>query len=156
AWATHFVAMIAYDPGQQVGFDLLHTFRSAAVGIVVSWGAFEVFDRFRTSAGRIAAGMLFGLAVVGLHYIGRAGVEAGGGAVWAVDLVGASFLFSCAFAVAGLHVFATFPSLRGKIAAGALLVLGIVSLHFTGVGALTFVPDASFHAPEQVMDRGGL
>jgi PAS domain S-box-containing protein len=155
-WATHFVAMVAYDPGQAVGFDFSLTIASAIIGVVGAWAAFATFTRWRGSRGRIAAGLLLGAAVVGLHYVGMAGVQAAAHEVWAFDLVVASWLFSAAFAILGITVLALASDWRGKTAAGALMVLGVVSLHFTAMGALTLVPDPTIPAPDHAIDRAGL
>jgi signal transduction histidine kinase len=44
----------------------------------------------------------------------------------------------------------------GKIAACALFVGSVVSLHFTAMGALTLVPDPRLAPPASVLDRTGL
>jgi len=155
-WATHFVAMVAYDPGQAVGFDLLLTIASAIIGVVGAWAAFATFTRWRGKWGRISAGFVLGAAVVGLHYVGMAGVQAAAREVWAFDLVAASWLFSAAFAILGMTVLAHAADWRGKTAAGALMVLGVVSLHFTAMGALTLVPDPTLASPTDTIDRAGL
>src|SRR5947207_2091462 len=46
-WATHFVAMVAYDPGQAIGFDLFLTIASAIIGVAGAWAAFATFTRWR-------------------------------------------------------------------------------------------------------------
>jgi PAS domain S-box-containing protein len=155
-WATHFVAMVAYDPGLAVGFDFFLTIASAIIGVVGAWAAFATFAHWRGNRGRIAAGLLLGGAVVGLHYVGMAGVQAAAHKVWAIDLVAASWLFSAAFAILGITVLAHASDWRGKTAAGALLVLGVVTLHFTAMGALTLVPDPTIPAPDHAIDRAGL
>jgi PAS domain S-box-containing protein len=155
-WATHFVAMVAYDPGQAIGFDGFLTLASAAIGVFGAWAAFVIFTHWRGNRGRIAAGLLLGAAVVGLHYVGMAGVQASAREIWAFDLVVASWLFSAAFAILGMTVLSRATSWRGKTAAGALMVLGVVSLHFTAMGALTLAPDPTLAPPAHAIDRAGL
>jgi signal transduction histidine kinase len=155
-WATHFVAMLAYDPGVEIGFDLGLTLASAVIGVAGAWAAVTVFDRVRTPVGRIAAGLLLGAAVVGLHYVGMAGVEAGARRVWALDLVLASFFFSAAFAIGGLQVLTVARIAHAQTVAVGLLVLGVVSLHFTAMGAITLHILPGAPAPEHALDRAGL
>ena len=155
-WATHFIAMVAYDPGYSIAFDVPQTLLSAVWGVLGAWASVKVFDTVRSAQGRILAGLTLAAAVVGLHYIGMSGVGAGARKEWAWDLVAASFMFCAAFSVLGLNVLAKARAARDQVLGCALLVLGVVSLHFTGVGALTFVPDASVAAPEHTIDRAGL
>ncbi len=88
-----------------------------------------------------------------MHYVGMMGVAAAAERVWALDLVVASLLFSAGLAVAALHVFAIMPAgfKRGLFAAG-LLVVAIVSLHFTAMGALTLLPDPTLPGPKNVLN----
>jgi NO-binding membrane sensor protein with MHYT domain len=36
-WATHFVAMLAYQPGLPLGYDVAMTIRSVVLAIAISW-----------------------------------------------------------------------------------------------------------------------
>jgi len=152
-WATHFVAMLGYNAGLPVGYDATLTLFSAALCILGAWIAFELFDRFSSITMHITAGAALGTSVVVMHYVGMMGVEAAAQRVWAIDLVLASLLFSAAFAIAALHAFTTIPAgLKRGLAATGLLVVGIVSLHFTGMGALTLLPDPRLPTPTNALD----
>ena len=52
--------------------------------------------------------------------------------------------------------YSALKAVAGRVGAGALLVLGVVSLHFTGMGALTLTPDPTLLAPTDALDRAGL
>jgi diguanylate cyclase len=151
-WATHFVAMLGYNAGLPVGYDLGWTLLSAAVGIVGAWLAFEIFNRVVSQAGRVIAGGLLGTSIVALHYFGMAGIEAAARQVWAPDLVVASLLLCAGFAIAALNAFYALPARYRLVAGGGLLLLGIVSLHFTAMGAVTFVADPRLAMPTQALD----
>jgi len=153
-WATHFVAMLGYEPGLPVVYHLGLTLLSAATGVAGAWAAFEVNDRMTNNFGRIASGVLLGGSIVALHYIGMAGVQAEAQQIWAIDLVVPSLLFAVAFAIAAFDVYSRFR--MRYLAAPALLVGAIVSLHFTAMGALTLAPDPTVALPEQALDRNML
>jgi diguanylate cyclase (GGDEF)-like protein len=152
-WATHFVAMLGYDPGISNGFSPGWTLVSAATSIAGAWLAFQILDRFPSAAGRTAAGALLGLAIIVMHVTGTTGIEAAAQRVWASDLLVSSWIFGIGFAIAALHAFALAPHRYRLLAGPALLVTAIVSLHFTGVAALTLVPDPSIAPPTQALDR---
>lgn len=152
-WATHFVAMLGYNAGQPIGYDISETLLSAVICVIGAWVALEMFDRYESQLMRIGAGIVLGGAIVTMHFVGMMGVAAAADRIWAFDLIAAALLLSAAFAVAALHAFATLPAgfKRGAVAAG-LLLLAIVSLHFTAMGALTLLPNPTLPAPQNVLN----
>ncbi len=151
-WATHFVAMLGYHAGLPVGYDMGWTLLSAGVGIVGAWAAFDVFHRVSAGWGRIVAGVLLGGSIVALHYIGMAGVVAGAHQVWAGDLVVASFLMSVGFAIGAFQAFHLLPARYRLWASAGFLLVAIVSLHFTAMGAVAFVADPRLAMPLHALD----
>jgi diguanylate cyclase len=151
-WATHFVAMLGYNPGIPIGFDLGLTLLSAGACMAGAWGAFETLHRFQSTAGRIVAGVMLGLSIGVMHFTGMAGVEAAAREIWAVDLIVASWLFCASLAIMAIHVFTFAPARIRVLAAAGALVLAIVALHFTAMGALTLEPDATLTAPTDNLD----
>jgi diguanylate cyclase len=151
-WATHFVAMLGYKPGIPIGFDLGLTLMSAGACMLGAWGAFETLHRFQTTAGRIVAGAMLGLSIGVMHFVGMASVEAAAREVWALDLIVASWLLCAAFAIAAIQVFTFAPARIRVLAAAGTMVLAIVSLHFTAMGALTLELDPTLIAPTDNLD----
>ncbi|WP_395944520.1 EAL domain-containing protein [Brevundimonas sp.] len=140
-WCTHFVAMIAYDPGVQVAYEPLMTGLSLGVAIAGSALALTVAARrFRFAAE--LGGALFGLAVTAMHYTGMAAFAAEAVIQWSAAYVAAS--------VVGAVVLGALTFNRARAAgrngpiwlAVALMVGGIVALHFTGMAAMTILPFA--------------
>ncbi len=152
-WATHFIAMLGYAPSLEMGFDLSITLLSAGISIAFTWTAFEIYERWRAAGGRVVAGIVLGCAIAAMHYIGMAGFDAPAQKLWDMELVIASGLFSVVFAVAALHAFAVAPARLRLLAASALLVSAIMSLHFTGMGALTLLPDPTIAPTANHIDR---
>jgi PAS domain S-box-containing protein len=155
-WATHFVGILAYEPGVPTSFDFGIALLSAAIGVGGALAAFAVFARWANARGAVAAGLLMGGAIAGLHHLGMAGIEVAAHRVWASDLLIASALFVAAFSVLGFWALARAESFSGRVLAGALFVFGVLSLHFTAVGALTLVPYPLTKAPEPALDHSGL
>jgi PAS domain S-box-containing protein len=153
-WATHFIGMLAYQPRMNLGFDLTTTVVSALIAVAGAWGAFEIASRQLTTRHAIAAGAAMALTVTCLHYIGMAGVVAIQ-REWAWDLVVASVLIAAAAFVGAFTLLERAREIRGKVLAGAAFVAGVVSLHFTGMGALTVAPDPFADAAD-VLNRGEL
>lgn len=146
-WCTHFVAMMAYQPGVAVTYDPGLTGLSLAVAIVGCGVALWLGGR-RGRLAPVAGGALFGLAVAAMHYTGMAAFAADAFVQWSVPYVAASLFMTVVFGAAAFWMAAqsnpTLPGFRGAgggLRLGAvLIVLCIVSLHFTGMAALTVLP----------------
>jgi diguanylate cyclase (GGDEF)-like protein/PAS domain S-box-containing protein len=140
-WCTHFIAMIAYQPGVTVAYDPLLTGLSLVIAIIGSSVALAT----AVSRPRLApalGGMLFGLSVTAMHYTGMMAFAVKGLMSWSTDYVVASIVFSILF---GALAFASaLPADRRDQLwpATMLMVTSIVLLHFTGMAALAIVPVA--------------
>jgi signal transduction histidine kinase len=139
-WATHFVAMTAYDVGVPLSFALGPLFGSLAISLVMQVAAFGLVHLINRPAAWGVAGAISGIGVIAMHYVGTAGIEAAALMRWDLGLVSASIIMSILFAAAA---FITFYALSGKwraLQAGVVLVLAICALHFTAMSAVTLVP----------------
>jgi diguanylate cyclase (GGDEF)-like protein len=152
-WATHFVSMLGYDPGLPINFALSWTILSVVLSVIGCTAAFAIFTKFRSPRGRAAAGAMLGASIVAMHYTGMAGVQASARQVWAFDLVAASLLCSVLFSIATFESQARMRGVRGGVTGAILLALAIVSLHFTGMGALTLVPDPTQYIDFATLNR---
>ena len=142
-WATHFVAMLAYEPNAPVSFDAAMTILSlviAIVGLILSF-SLSAFTSSQILKGM--AGALVGLSFAAMHYVGMFAYRIVGLMDWKMDFVWASIILSVVFAALSNHVIWKFKQrkLSFWIAVGAM-VLGIVGLHFTGMAAITVTPMA--------------
>jgi signal transduction histidine kinase len=147
-WATHFVAMTAYDVGVPLAFAPGPLFGSLILSLLVQTGAFWIAHKLSGARALACAGALSGIGVIIMHYVGMTGVEAAALLRWNAGLVIASAVLSVLF---GAAAFATFGALNGKwraAYAGGVLVLAICALHFTGMSALTMTPFGA--APEGI------
>ncbi|MGH7505964.1 MAG: MHYT domain-containing protein [Longimicrobiales bacterium] len=136
-WATHFIAMLAYRQGVATTYHPGLTALSFAAGAVIMGLGFMLAIRgSRARRARLLGGVVLGLGVVVLHYIGMAALRMPGGFSFAPGLVTTSVVFSIGFGAAALAIAFT-PARPHARALGALLmVVMIVSLHFTAMGAM--------------------
>ena len=140
-WCTHFVAMIAYEPGIQVAYEPDLTGLSLFVAICGSGAALLTASlRFRGSA--LAGGVLFGLTVAGMHFIGMAAFAVDAVIHWSGPYVVASVLGSVLFGAMAFKTEKLATTARGSGLAVLCMVLGIVILHFTAMSAMTILPFA--------------
>ena len=138
-WATHFVAMLAYDISLPMRFDLGLTFLSVVMAMAISAAGFALsFSR----AGGAVGGMVVGSAVLAMHYTGMAALRLPAEAIWNHQLVAASILIGVSIGGLAGH-FAVLPPTRfNNLVTVSLRVLAILGVHFTAMTAVQFLPSA--------------
>ncbi|MCA1549308.1 EAL domain-containing protein [Bradyrhizobium sp. BRP19] len=140
-WATHFVAMLAYEPGVSTGYGIVLTASSLAAAMLLTSVGFGVAvvtsGRWRAAAG----GVIIGGGIASMHYLGMWALEVPGRVSWSVDLVLLSIVLGMCFGYAALAAALTRQGYSGTLAAATLLTLAIVSHHFTAMGAVQITPD---------------
>jgi diguanylate cyclase len=143
-WATHFIAILAYDPGVALGFGLLTTAASGVGGTLIAGVGFAAIvyghaDRILPAAG----GAIVGGGVAVLHYVGMAALVIPGAIVWDGSLVGWSILLGCALGAASGELFRRARGTGGRLAAAVALTLAVCSHHFTAMAAVSIRPLAT-------------
>jgi diguanylate cyclase (GGDEF)-like protein/PAS domain S-box-containing protein len=150
-WATHFVAMLSYEPGVATGYDIGLTAGSLVAAVVVTSVGLVVAVLGRHPWSAPAGGAVVGLGIACMHYLGMFALQLPGRISWQLDLVAASIVLGGAFGVAALALAVRRDDIRGSVVAALLLTLAIVSHHFTAMGAVEIVPD-----PTRVVDAWSL
>ncbi|MBD9622110.1 EAL domain-containing protein [Ensifer sp. ENS06] len=141
-WATHFIAMLAYDPGVVLGYQMDLTGLSLAVAIILTTTALLIATHVQDRLGWIAGGFVLGGGVACMHFLGMAALDVPGSIRWNAALVVASVVVGSLFDIAALRTIASVSKpLKAKILATLLMTLGIVALHFTAMGAVTIEAD---------------
>jgi methyl-accepting chemotaxis protein len=140
-WATHFVAMLAYDPGISIAYNIGLTAMSLAAAAAVTAVGLGVAVRGSNQWSAAIGGGVVGAGVACMHYIGMWAVELPGYVTWSFGLVVASVALGMLFGTLALVTAFRRTDMRGTYAAAVLLTLAIVSHHFTAMGAVEIVPD---------------
>src|SRR6478609_10781923 len=140
-WATHFIAMLAYEPGVSTGYGVALTGLSLAAAMILTSGGFgfsaNAPGRWRAPIG----GAIIGAGIASMHYLGMWALEVPGRVTWSLDLVFASVILGMCLGCAALVVAVRYKNSWGALLAAVLLTLAIVSHHFTAMGAVQIVPD---------------
>lgn len=153
-WATHFIAILAYDPGLPLAFERGLTLLSALIGVVGALLALGIWVKARTTRTRCSAGIALGLGIGAMHYTGMAAVRLPGYLIYEANLTSASVLLSSLVFALG---FAAAPDrVTRRLPQVLTLALGVVVLHFTGMGAVTVAPDPAIPTDTTLLDRGVL
>src|SRR5215218_10456098 len=148
-WAT--LAMLAYDPGVSIAYNIgLTALSLAAAATVTAVGlAVAVYNPGRWGAA--LGGAIVGGGIAVMHYTGMWAVELPGRVTWWAGLVFVSIVLGMLFGMAALSVAAQRSGMRSVAVAAVLLTLAIVSHHFTAMGAVEILPD-----PSRVIDAFSL
>lgn len=150
-WSTHFIAMLAYDPGVKLGYEPVLTAISLGVAISGLLGANAVLLRLGNTTRFLAAGMLFGLTVSSMHYVGMSALLLPGQITWSPAYVAASVLLGAGLGAAAYHRI-LYPTTRLCWLGGAvLMVLSICAMHFTGMSALNIELSPLYNTPPKIM-----
>lgn len=153
-WATHFVAMLAYLPGQQVAFSVIPTFLSVAAAIGIAGpGWWIALGPNRWSP--LVGGGVVGAGIGTMHFVGMSGVYVAGRIQWDQSLVLLSLLIGIVLtsaAAAEHRRKRTFVPWRS----GLLFALGICGLHFVAMAAAVVEPHSSFEFPADSIARNSL
>lgn len=148
-WTTHFIAMLAFQPGTRFDYDLMSTLGSLVVAGAGTAAGLLVAAHVRSPkgrlAGRIVGGVLIGATVSAMHYTGMAAVKLQGVITWDPSLVIGGVILSSLFWAAALAVLGSGGWRRTGLAT-VLAVTGICSLHFSGMAAVDITLDPSLPA----------
>jgi NO-binding membrane sensor protein with MHYT domain len=140
-WATHFIAMLAYDPGVGIAYNLWLTALSLLGAAMVTGLGLGLTVYHPGSMGSVLGGAIIGAGVACMHYLGIAAVELPGHIHWDSTLVAASIVVGMLFGVAAMLTERRRHSKTWTAAAALLLTLAIVSHHFIAMGAIEIIPD---------------
>jgi NO-binding membrane sensor protein with MHYT domain len=140
-WATHFIAMLAYEPGFAVGYDAVITGFSLLIAIVISGTGLAIALRNSFPWSPALAGAVLGAGIAAMHFTGMSALEVPARLTWSPGLVILAITSGMVFGGAAIFVAARRNEFRGSLIAALLLTLSIVSLHFTAMGAIEIIPD---------------
>ncbi len=138
-WTMHFIAMIGFQVEEaRIRYDTGLTVLSLGVAIaVVGIGVFIVGYRGAGKGALTGAGVITGLGVAAMHYLGMAALRLDGSIRYDVFTVSLSVLIAIVAATAALWAAVT---IRGFLTSlGASLVMGIAvsGMHYTGMAAVS-------------------
>ncbi|MBH0238636.1 bifunctional diguanylate cyclase/phosphodiesterase [Methylobrevis albus] len=142
-WSTHFVAMLAYDPGTTFVFDPGLTALSLAIAIGIPAAGFAVALALPGRHAAPAGGAIVGGGIAVMHFVGMVAVDLPGRIEWDPVYAVAAIAIGAVAASAALDIIVIGTG-RYRAGLGALVLSGgIVGLHFTAMGAVTIRPDPS-------------
>ena len=143
-WSMHFVAMLAFSvPGMSMSYDAGLTLLSLGLAVVFTGVGFSILGR---RAGRrrqiTAAGMLMGLGIVAMHYVGMAAMRMDAQLRYEQGWFALSIAIAIGAAIAALWLASRDQTIGRQIAAACVMGLAISGMHYTGMQAALFTHEA--------------
>jgi diguanylate cyclase (GGDEF)-like protein len=149
-WATHFIAMLGYQASAQASFKPILTIASIIIAILGAGLSFAMASaRGRTSS--VMGGTLLGLAISAMHYAGMFAYRVSGLVTWDQRYILVSVLLSIGWSILYIQSVRRWTNGATRHASTGLLVLAIISLHFTGMAAFQVIP---LEGVDLVLDEG--
>ncbi len=149
-WSMHFIGMLAYDMRMYVRYDPALTGFSLLVAIVAVWLAFAMACRAQLNwRAHLGAALLMGAGIGLMHYSGMAAMEFDGQLLYKPVLFGLSLVIATVVSVAALWIMSHLVRQRQKqqwqfvLLAGLVMAVAVCGMHYTGMAAAVFVPDAN-------------
>jgi PAS domain S-box-containing protein len=136
-WSMHFIAMLGFDPGSPVRYDVPLTLMSLGLAVLATGGAFFAAARDGASERRVAvAGVFMGAGICLMHYVGMAALRTAVSVGYDYRLVALSFVVAVSASTAALFAARRERSVTWRGAAAVLLGGAIVGMHYTAMAAL--------------------
>jgi diguanylate cyclase (GGDEF)-like protein len=129
-WATHFIAMLGHQGTGQMLYAPGLTLFSAWAMVFTLWGAFSLRDRMPGHGGTVTIGILSGLGVAAMHFIGMAALHTVMPVTYDLAIIVPVILGSTGLMVAGCWVFGRQSGTQQILWPTQLTTLGVGVLHF--------------------------
>jgi diguanylate cyclase (GGDEF)-like protein/PAS domain S-box-containing protein len=140
-WATHFIAMLAYDPGIGIGYDARLTTVSLIMAIAITGVGLSIALNNASRWSGPIGGAVVGGGIAAMHFTGMAALEVPGRVSWSLALSLAAIFLGALFGGLAFLTATRRDRRRDYWLATLALTLATVSLHFTAMGAVSVVSD---------------
>jgi NO-binding membrane sensor protein with MHYT domain len=139
-WSMHFIAMMAVEFPVLINYNIVETILSIGIAIcATALGLYVVSNRRLGYFSIPGAGVLMGLGIGSMHYIGMGAIR-GCGLGYDPNLVAASVVIAVTASMAALWFAFYRRTLLTTLAGGVVQGLAIASMHYTAMAATFFEP----------------
>jgi NO-binding membrane sensor protein with MHYT domain len=138
-WVMHFIAMLGYTiPGRTIRYNVPVTVLSMLLAvIVVGVGLFIVGfggDGYRPL---LIGGVIAGLGVASMHYMGMAAMRMDAAMTYNLPLLGASVVIAIVAATAALWAALRLRGIWSTLGAAMIMGVAVSGMHYTGMAAMS-------------------
>jgi signal transduction histidine kinase len=138
-WSMHFIAMLGFNPGAEVRYDVSRTVLSLLLAIATTAFAF-FFARGGGTRREIMGGVVMGAGICTMHYVGMSAVITSVTLTYAPAYVVLAFLVAVSASTSALFVARTETTATQRVLAAAVLAFAIVGMHYTAMYGVHVLP----------------
>ena len=135
-FATHFIAMLAFQPSIPSAYDHGLTLLSLVIAICLTGLGLRI-ALLGTPGASWVGGLVVGLGIAAMHYTGMAAFEVTGHLRWNPAVVAASIVVGELFSAVALSIAIRSRSLASLLASAGILTLAVGAHHTIGMAAVT-------------------
>jgi NO-binding membrane sensor protein with MHYT domain len=137
-WAMHFIAMLGFSvPGEPILYNVPMTIGSMLLAVaVVGVGLFIVGFGDGGWPRLLAGGVIIGVGVAAMHYMGMGAMSMPGSMSYNAPLVALSVLIAIAAGTAALWIGTWVRSMAATLGAALVMGIAVTGMHYTGMAAL--------------------
>lgn len=138
-FTMHFIAMMGFTvPSMSLSYDLGITYASLAVAVgVVGIGVFLVGYAPRSNLTLAAGGVVTGLGVAAMHYLGMAGMDMAGVMRYDPVTVGISVAIAVVAATVALWFAVNVNGFAASLGASVIMGVAVTGMHYAGMAAVS-------------------
>lgn len=150
-WTTHFVAMMGYRTDMVAGYDPTATLFSLVLAISVTSIGLTIAAVTQRSLLIEAGGVVVGLGIAAMHYVGMSGYQVQGHLESSLGYVATSLVFGASFGALATSRVARPVTRFCRYGGGVALILAIATTHFIGMTGVTLVQDPMAAMPANIL-----
>ncbi|WP_327321272.1 hypothetical protein OG735_01275 [Streptomyces sp. NBC_01210] len=137
-WTMHFIAMIGFSvSATPIRYDLTATVESLLVAIaVVAVGVFIVGHWGARPVALVAAGLVTGIGVAAMHYLGMSGLRFQGHVHYNGVVVVLSVVVAVVAATAALWAAVSIHGFLPSLGASVVMGIAVTGMHYTGMAGV--------------------
>lgn len=146
-WSMHFIAMLGFTlPGEKILYNVPLTIASMLLAVVVVGAGlfivgfgpgFGAAEGGRVNWTRlVVGGVILGVGVASMHYLGMAAMNMPGATTYNVPLVVLSVLIAVVAGTAALWIGTWVRRVTATVGAALIMGVAVTGMHYTGIAAM--------------------
>ncbi|MCX5391972.1 MHYT domain-containing protein [Streptomyces sp. NBC_00094] len=149
-WTMHFIAMLGFQVRETpISYEASLTFLSLLVAVVVVGIGVFIVGYFGTRpTPLLVAGVLTGLGVAGMHYMGMAAMRMNGRLGYDSAVVVLSVVIAVVAATAALWAAVSIRGFLASLGASVVMGVAVTGMHYTGMAAVSVQVNDASHSAE--------
>ena len=139
-WSMHFMGMLALKLDVASSYGIVESVVSLLAAVACTSAALIIVSKAPKDLTRIVSGgLLLGLGVACMHYLGMYGMKIGGYIRWDSTIIAVSILIAVVAATAALWLAFNTPSIASRVIASLVMAIAVCAMHYTGMAAADFI-----------------